>query len=319
MAGEWYTKGYPGAKMVAVDGFPRSLYPPDAASKGKKPSPDGPDIEAYKRTVSRAGRWPWQPFDQAYSNGFAHGTSGNVRYTGVAGVQRQQKIDDTGWIGEETFNTFRSIVIPDDLPNGGQMAMDATAVKLINQAYAQFNQPAPKPPQGELTRKAIPSPNYSSRGGSNVRLIVLHTTEGARTIEELGNYFGSSSSQVSSHVGIDDKAGVIGEYVKRANKAWTAANANPVSVQAELCAFADWSSSEWQSHPNMLENCARWIFEEAEYFGVPITKLTASQAQGTARGVCQHVDLGSWGGGHYDCGTSFPMDQVLDMARSFNV
>jgi len=30
-----------------------------------------------------------------------------------------------------------------------------------------------------------------------VRLIVLHTAEGARTIEELGNFFGSGSSQVS--------------------------------------------------------------------------------------------------------------------------
>ena len=36
-----------------------------------------PDVVAYKRTVSRAGRWPWQPFDDSYSNAFAHGTSGD--------------------------------------------------------------------------------------------------------------------------------------------------------------------------------------------------------------------------------------------------
>jgi len=166
-----------------------------------------------------------------------------------------------------------------------------------------------------LTRKAIPSPNYSSRGGSAVRLIVLHTAEGARTIEELGNFFASSSSGVSSHVGIDDQAGVIGEYVKRPNKAWTQGNANPVAVSVELCAFAKWTVDEWHQHPNMLENCARWIAEEAAYFGVPITKLTAAQAQGSGRGVCQHADLGSWGGGHWDCGGGFPIDEVLDMAR----
>jgi hypothetical protein len=166
-----------------------------------------------------------------------------------------------------------------------------------------------------LTRTPIPSPNYSSRGGAAVRLIVIHTAEGARTIQELGNFFASSSSQVSSHVGIDDTPGVIGEYVQRPQKAWTAANANPVAVQAELCAFAAWTPADWQQHPNMLANCAQWIAEEAAYFSVPLTKLTPAQAQGAGRGVCQHADLGSWGGGHWDCGTGFPIDQVLDMAR----
>jgi len=148
-----------------------------------------------------------------------------------------------------------------------------------------------------------------------VRLIVIHTAEGATAIESLGSFFASTSSGVSSHTGIDDKAGVIGEYVRRDYKAWTAANANPVAVQTELCAFAKWSAAEWNKHPNMLSNCAQWIAEEAKQFNIPITKLTASQAQGAGRGVCQHADLGSWGGGHWDCGSSFPIDQVLEMAR----
>jgi hypothetical protein len=148
-----------------------------------------------------------------------------------------------------------------------------------------------------------------------VRLIVVHTAEGAKTIEELGNFFAKSSSGVSSHTGIDDKKGVIGEYVKRGNKAWTAAKANPVAVQTELCAFAKWPLSEWDKHPNMLENCAKWIAEEAAYYDIPITKLSPSQAQGSGRGVCDHNALGAWGGGHWDCGSGFPMDRVLDMAR----
>jgi len=168
-----------------------------------------------------------------------------------------------------------------------------------------------------LTRKWIGSPNYSSRGGQTVRLIVIHTAEGATTIESLGDFFADASVQASSHTGIDDKPGVVGEYVKRPNKAWTAANANPVAVQVELCAFAKWTAEEWGRHPNMLDNCARWIAEEAAAFAVPIGKLTASQAQGSGRGVCQHADLGSWGGGHWDCGSSFPIDTVLDKARGY--
>ena len=95
-------------------------------------------MEAYKRTVSRAGRWPWQEFDEAYSNGFAHGTGGNVINSGLAGVQRQQGISDTGWIGEKTFNTLRSIRVPEGKAHAGEMAMDAVAANLIAEAWDIF-------------------------------------------------------------------------------------------------------------------------------------------------------------------------------------
>lgn len=167
-----------------------------------------------------------------------------------------------------------------------------------------------------LKRLPIPSPNYSSRGGAAVRLIVLHTAEGARSIEELGAYFASSASGVSSHVGIDDTPGTIAEYVKRSGKAWTQGDANPVAVSAELCAFAEWDRAEWERHPAMLENAARWIAEEAAYFSLPLVELSPAEAQASDRfGVCQHADLGSWGGGHWDCGGAFPITTVLEMAR----
>jgi hypothetical protein len=167
-----------------------------------------------------------------------------------------------------------------------------------------------------LKRIQYPSPNYSSRGGSAVRLIVIHTAEGSRTIESLGSFFANPAAGVSSHAGADDKVNTIGVYVKRADKAWTASNANPVAVQLELCAFAAWDNAEWHRHPNMLANCAAWIAEEAAAFGVPIVRLNASQAQGSGRGGCQHIDLGSWGGGHVDCGSGFPMAEVITMAKS---
>ena len=168
-----------------------------------------------------------------------------------------------------------------------------------------------------LVRVGIPSPNISSRGGAKVRLIVLHTSEGAQTYQSLGSFFANPSSQVSSHVGIDDTANTVGEYCGRSNKAWTAANANPYAVQAELCTPSGgylWTDAQWRSHGNMLANTAQWIKEEAAAFGIPIVKLSAAQAQGGSAGVCQHRDLGSWGGGHIDCGDGFPMDYVLSLA-----
>ena len=141
---------------------------------------------------------------------------------------------------------------------------------------------------------------------------MIHTAEGARTIESLGGFFQNSANQVSSHTGADDKPGVIGEYVTRGSKAWTCAAYNPVATQIELCGFASWSRATWLgSHRVMLENCAAWIAEEAAKFGLPITALTPGQAQGGGRGVCQHKDLGAGGGGHVDAGPGFPMDIVL--------
>ncbi len=148
-----------------------------------------------------------------------------------------------------------------------------------------------------------------------MRLLVLHTAEGATTIESLGNWFANPANQVSSHAGADDTPDTVGEYVRRGYKAWTASNANPVAIQIELCAFASWDAAEWDRHPVMLANTAKWIAEEAQAAGIPIVKLSPGQAQGGGHGVCQHADLGSWGGGHWDCGPAFPIDRVLDMAK----
>jgi hypothetical protein len=175
-----------------------------------------------------------------------------------------------------------------------------------------------------LKRVWIGSPNYSSRGGSSVRLCVVHTAEGARSFRDLGGFFSSSSAGVSSHTGIDDERGSIGEYVSRSNKAWTQSNYNPQAVATELCAApinssyacgANWTAEEWNRHDGMLQNLADWIREECQHYGLPITKLSAGQAQGSGRGVCGHVDLGQGGGGHWDPGPNFPWTRVMDLAR----
>jgi hypothetical protein len=155
---DWWEEPYRGGPMVAVKGFPRPLYPPDAAPEHKA-SVDGPDVEAYKRTVSRAGRWVWQAFDQSFSNGFSHGKGPNVEDTGIAGVQRQQNLDPTGFVGKNTFNLLRSIRCPKG-PHEGEMAMDARSVELINAAWDKFGgkEPSSSPSSSSADarlRKAI--------------------------------------------------------------------------------------------------------------------------------------------------------------------
>lgn len=163
----------------------------------------------------------------------------------------------------------------------------------------------------------IPSPNYSSRGGSSITTVVLHTTEGAMKIRDLGNYFASSSVQASSHHGADNyERGVLGAYVYEQNKAWTQANANPWCLSLEMCAYASWSRDTWlNSKGTLLHNAADWVAWMCGKYGIPIRALSNADAQNpNVKGVCQHVNLGSAGGGHSDCGGGFPMDQVLKWA-----
>jgi len=137
----WWENPYPGGPMVGP-AWPRNLYPPDA-KPGHTPSSDGPDIIALKRALSRGGRWPWQPFDDSYSNAVAHGrTGGMVGTSGTAGFQRQMKIQPTGWVGVGpggTANAVRSARVPPGLPHAGEPLLDATAVDLIEKAVAQFS------------------------------------------------------------------------------------------------------------------------------------------------------------------------------------
>jgi hypothetical protein len=131
----WYESANPGGPMVGPP-FIRPLYPPDASERGKQPSESGQDVAAIKRAVSRSGHWLWQPFDAAFSNNFSHGLSGNVSENGLAGLQRQNGIDATGWMGEQTYNLIRSARIPKGLPHAGETILDAVAIDLLNEYAA---------------------------------------------------------------------------------------------------------------------------------------------------------------------------------------
>jgi N-acetylmuramoyl-L-alanine amidase len=170
-----------------------------------------------------------------------------------------------------------------------------------------------------LRREWKPVSHYST-GRSPVRLIVLHTTEGAQTKESLYNWFANPSSRVSSHVGIDNRSRVIHEYVKRHHSAWAQGNYNGVAICVEQCTPAGaangWSRDYWlNSQSLMLSVTAEWIAEEAKAYGLPITRLTAAQAQGSGRGVCGHVDIQPQD--RTDPGRNYPWDRVLEMARGF--
>jgi len=161
-------------------------------------------------------------------------------------------------------------------------------------------------------------PRYSSRGGAKVRLLILHTMEGARTVEACGSWFRNPDApNASSHVGIDDDDTAL--YVPYEYSAWTAASANPVADQAELAAFAAWTPAEWDTHAGMIERTAQWVAERAKARGIPLVRLRDKQTK-TGTGVCMHVDITrGWGvGTHQDCGANFPIDRIIARAIQIN-
>jgi N-acetylmuramoyl-L-alanine amidase len=167
-----------------------------------------------------------------------------------------------------------------------------------------------------IKEKWMPSPHYSSsRGPYNV--IAFHTTEGAMTIEALGSWFANPSAGCSSHHGADNSsAGLLGAYVYENHKAWTQGNANSYCLSLEMCAYASWSTSTWMGKNVLLNNAADWLRYCCQKYNIPYTKLSNSQAQsGTVKGICQHVNFGSMGSGHHDCGSGFPMDEVIKRAK----
>lgn len=163
------------------------------------------------------------------------------------------------------------------------------------------------------------------RGTRAVRLVAVHTAEGARTAASLGSYFAQTSTQASSHVGID--AGATLQYVDYSRSAWTIRSGNPISDNAELCAFAAFSRAQWlNSAPvngcanplAILDRTAAWIRSRCLARGIPIRKLTPAQVAAGQAGVIGHVDwtLGMHDGTHTDPGGGFPWDYVINRANA---
>ena len=134
------------------------------------------------------------------------------------------------------------------------------------------------------------SPNYSSRGGQKVRLIVSHDCE--------GNYAGSISwfamarSRVSAHIVLRDDGAEATQMVAWANKAWHVVDFNPYSEGIEAAGFSakGLGAPEWKALANITA------------FRLKANKIPCQHASAANdwTGYCQHVDLGAAGGGHRD-------------------
>ena len=112
----------------------------------------------------------------------------------------------------------------------------------------------------------IESPNYSSRNGANIDMIVLHCSTAA-TVEGTINWFLNRKSQVSAHY-VVDKNGEIYQVVRDECSAWHAKAANSRSIGIEHVGTATDSLTDAQSKASA--QLVRWLAAE---YGIPVANV----------------------------------------------
>lgn len=152
-----------------------------------------------------------------------------------------------------------------------------------------------------------------------VRLLVIHSAEGATTAPELGHYFEHAVRKGSSHLGVGQD-GSIGRYVHDADTAFGAAGANSDGIHIELCGFARWTAEQWRAHDLMLRTAAKVAAEVCRGYGLPIARLgKVSVADGHTKGITGHDTVSAafpkQSTGHTDPGPAFPWADFLSMMR----
>jgi hypothetical protein len=100
--------------------------------------------------------------------------------------------------------------------------------------------------------------------------------------------------------------------------AWTQASYNNLSFGIEQAGYASYSRDKWLNEQGTLLTTAAALMRQiCDKYHIPIVSLSSSQAQDSwTPGVCDHVDFGSGGGGHHDCGSGYPMDKVIEWAKA---
>lgn len=156
----------------------------------------------------------------------------------------------------------------------------------------------------------------------NVRLLGIHTAEGARTDETLGDFM-DRVGNVSYHDGCDDES--LTRYVTHNRSAWALRSGNKISLNLCTVGFAKWSRSQWLEHKKMLQTTAWWIEKESWDHKIPLRKLSSLEAGKAVRdsnhsgGVIGHINYteGTGDGTHWDPGPNFPWDVVMSQAQKY--
>lgn len=154
--------------------------------------------------------------------------------------------------------------------------------------------------------RSVPSPNFSSRNGRKIDLVVIHDCEG--NYQGSISWFANVKSQVSAHYVLRDDGAEVTQMVDPANKAWHVVAFNSRALGIEMAGFKDkgFGAPEWQAAADITA----YLLHKYDI-------LCGWSQKGEGPGFCSHYDLGVAGGGHVDPTTdpavwSHFIDLVID-------
>lgn len=155
---------------------------------------------------------------------------------------------------------------------------------------------------------------YTQTNGRNLRVVVLHTTEGTGTAASNQAMFAVWDRVVSAHylVGVDG----VAPCVRIKDVAYAAPGANRDGIQIEQIGRAAWSRTDWlNDHAVELEHVANLLADICVDCDIPAVFLDAAAVKRGERGITTHNQITQAypdaGNGHWDPGPGYPIDVVM--------
>jgi hypothetical protein len=190
----------------------------------------------------------------------------------------------------------------------------------VPEEFAPEGEEAPRPEQpikSACSREFTAIRNSGSRSTSNLRWIVIHSTEGS-SARSSAQYFTTPAAQGSAQLVVDD----IECYRTLHDDVipWGAPGANTLGWHLELSGHADWSRGKWLDHKKTLRRGAYKAARHAKQFGIPVRLLSSSDIRQGQRGFVTHAlctQAFNTAGGHTDPGGNFPRDEFMRMVKEF--
>ncbi|CAA0078361.1 Glycyl-glycine endopeptidase ALE-1 [Mycolicibacterium vanbaalenii] len=186
-------------------------------------------------------------------------------------------------------------------------------------------QPKTPPILADPFTGAVWSPNRHRRSKGTPRWIVVHTQEGGRTARGLAGFLANPASKVSYH-SVNDEHEVL-KVVAETDAPWAAAGANEYAFHHCFAgSYAGWSRNKWletdatdgKNEDVQLTRGAHVIAWWSHKYRIPAEWIGGRNVPPWGHdGICGHIDLGRWGGGHTDPGPNFPVDELLRRVRQF--
>lgn len=151
------------------------------------------------------------------------------------------------------------------------------------------------------------------------QLIVQHTTESEGGNTNVVGYLERNRGTGSYQTMVD----FDGEEVRMVpddKQAWGAMpQGNARGLHTCAMGRAEWSRERWLQEGKQLERTAMRYAEWNRLHGIPLVKITASDAANGVRGIVGHIDISEAfrESDHWDPGHNFPYDVVI--ARAFEI